>query len=175
MFDPKKRQTNREQGNKPHVIQSRPSLPPLRPLHNIHTLHLRTKHLRPHLHSNPGQLIPQQKSTVHPAQPDAQTHAGERVAIAEGHAQDITRLHAARVAAVVEERLAFAFWIERAELTVGYGGDGVFADVSGARGWGVDFEGFADWFRSISIRVLVRELPKYWICWHTLIRPQASW
>lgn len=130
---------NKERKNIPQIIQSRPPLSLLRPLHNLHPLHIRTKHLNPHLHPHPCQLISQQKGTIDPPQPDTQTHAGKGIAVLECHPQDVAGVHAARVAAVVKEGFAFARGVKGGELGVCYGCDGVFAGVAGARGRGVDF------------------------------------
>lgn len=114
--------------NLPHIRQSRASRPLSRPLHNLDALDKRTVHFIPHLHADTRQLAAQQDRSVDAAPPDVDAHAGEGVAGALPHEQDVAD--------------ARAFWVvSREEAGASAGGveDGGLGLSDGCDGFGADF------------------------------------
>ena len=129
-----------------HVRQSRTSRPLRRALHNLDALHQRTVDLVPHLHAHAGELAAQQDRRVDAAAPDVDAHAGEGVAGALAHEQDVADARAFGVV-FCEEAGSRAGGVEQGGLGSGDGGDGVgagFLDVALRVGEDGDAE-LSDW------------------------------
>tara|TARA_R110002003_G_scaffold534_6_gene20247 strand:+ start:26987 stop:27352 length:366 start_codon:yes stop_codon:yes gene_type:complete len=116
-----------------HIRQPRSSRPLRRALHNLDALDHRTVDLVPHLHTHARQLPAQKNRRVHAAPPDVDADAGERIAGALAHEQDVADARAFGVV-FCEEAGAGAGGVKERGLGGGYGCDGVgagFLDVGG--------------------------------------------
>lgn len=124
--------------HRPHIRQSRSPRALSSTLHNLDALDERTVHFIPHLDADAGQLAAQQDRGVDSAPPDVDAYAGEGIAGALAHEQDIADTSTFRVV-FGEEAGAGAGGVEDCGLRGGDGGDGV-----GAGFFDVESCGFED-------------------------------
>lgn len=128
-----------------HIRQPRTARALSRPLNNFYALDERAVHFVPHFHAHAGELAAEQDCGVDASAADVDAYAGEGVACAEPHEEDVAYACAFRVV-FCEEAGSGAGGVEEGGLRGCDCGDGVgagFFDVGGCWGEDGDAEMFA--------------------------------
>ncbi len=108
----------------PHIREPRPARALGRTLHHLNPLDERRVHFIPHLDTHARQLAAQENRSVHSTPPDVDAYAGEWIAGALAHKQDVAQLCGLGVL-LVEQACAGAGGVELGECVGCDGGDGV--------------------------------------------------